>query len=90
MRGLIESLKIALKKEYTISACCCGHNKYPMTIITRFQNKYIDKTFDLVSGEVLKRRRNFYKRDKQGYYYIPETVLPTKHNIRLNKCKALL
>lgn len=28
----------------------------------------------MCSSEIIKRKRKFYKKDKQGYYYIPETV----------------
>lgn len=55
----------------TILACCCGHGRYPMTIVTNIglsKNHIID----LVSGKEIPRTRNFYKRDEQGYYYIPE------------------
>lgn len=59
-----------------ILACCCGHNRYPMTII--YKNKSNDcldgNIYDLVSGGGIPRKRNFYKRDKQGYYYVPECV----------------
>jgi len=27
---------------------------------------------DICSGEIIPRKRNFYKKDKKGYYYIPE------------------
>ena len=51
--------------------CCCGHFRYPMTIICRSSNGRI---FDLVSGVTIPRKRNFYKKDKLGYYYIPEII----------------
>jgi len=51
-------------------ACCCGHGKYPMTIVCEMNGEY----FDIVSNAEIPRTRNFYKRDKQGYYYIPEVV----------------
>lgn len=69
MRKFIEHLEVSLKKDYKILACCCGHKKYPMTIIIEDDYK---KRFDLVSGIYINRKRKFYKRDKQGYYYIPE------------------
>lgn len=50
--------------------CCCGHGKYPMSIIckdnlTRF-------TMEIFSGYIFKDRKRFYKKDKQGYYHIPQ------------------
>ena len=57
--------------KFEIRACCCGHGKYPKTIIVEGFN---DQMWDLVSGMDIPRKRNFYKRDKKGYYYIPETL----------------
>lgn len=51
-------------------ACCCGHGKYPMTIIF----KRGDFNTEVFSGVTINRKKRFYKRDKQGYYYIPEVV----------------
>ncbi len=55
-------------------ACCCGHGKYPMTIVCEMNGEY----FDIVSGKDIPRKKKFYKKDKQGYYYIPECVLEEK------------
>jgi len=53
-------------------ACCCGHGKYPMTIVIKWNSgKYIHYQ-ELLTSTILKRTRNFYKRDNQGYYFIPE------------------
>lgn len=53
---------------FKIVACCCGHSVYERTIIV--QNKNL--IWDLVSGQHIPRKRNFYKRDRQGLYFIPE------------------
>ena len=58
-------------KKVKIVACCCGHGKYPKTIVVR---KYNGTIFELLSGELIPRKRNFYKKDSQGYYYIPEVL----------------
>lgn len=56
-------------EQYVIRACCCGHGKYPMTIIvTNLRFKH----WELLSDTLIPRERRFYKKDKQGYYYIPE------------------
>jgi len=55
----------------TIS-CCCGHGKYPMSIIIKQGLTTDYYSFEIMSQKVIPRKRNFYKRDKQGYYYIPE------------------
>jgi hypothetical protein len=54
-----------------IIACCCGHGRYPMSIIIRADD---GQGIDIVSDTKIPRTRNFYKRDGRGYYYIPELV----------------
>ena len=68
MRVLIENLQEEIPCE--ILACCCGHGRYPMTIIVRND----DEVVDLCSNTIVPRKRRFYKKDKQGYYYVPEVV----------------
>ncbi len=81
MRNLIYFLKGLLKPHGAkILACCCGHSKYPMTILVKC---YLDVAredciWDCVSDKLITRTRNFYKRDKKGYYYIPEVSKPKK------------
>ena len=53
-------------------ACCCGHNKYPMTIVVK--DKY-GNIYELFSQKVLPRKKKFYKKDEEGYYFIPETLI---------------
>jgi len=60
------------KKKYKIVASCCGHKKYPMTIIVRIKNKEGFYYVELIRGILIPRKKKFYKKDKQGYYYIPE------------------
>ncbi len=66
--------------EIEIVASCCGHGKYPPTIIL----KTGEHVFDLISLVDIPRKRNFYKKDKQGFYFIPEVLdfhLRHKNNI---------
>lgn len=53
---------------YKTVACCCGHWKYPMTIVVALGSHRIE----LLSAKVIPRKTRFYKKDKNGYYYIPE------------------
>jgi len=81
MRTLIEKLNAYLKEDIKIIACCCGHKKYAMSLIV--QQMYASGelfVWDMCSDTLIPRKRRFYIKDKQGYYYIPEVVLPTKHN----------
>ncbi len=58
--------------DFKTVSCCCGHNKYPVTLLVR--HPIYDKGYalEVFSRKVIMRSRNFYKRDKPGYYYIPE------------------
>ncbi|MCH7828142.1 MAG: hypothetical protein IIC75_09285 [Bacteroidetes bacterium] len=69
MKRIIIMLNLYLKKGYETVACCCGHGKYDQSIMIKDKKGTI---FDLVSNSIIPRKRNFYRRDKQGYYYIPE------------------
>jgi len=50
-------------------ACCCGHRKYNPTIIMRVGK---DGALEILSGIFISRKKRFYVKDKDGYYYIPE------------------
>jgi len=68
MKNLVKALNREGLKTY---ASCCGHERYPMTIIMKDE---IGMAYDFISGRVLVgRKKKFYKKDKEGYYYIPET-----------------
>jgi len=58
-----------------IVACCCGHGKYPMTIVIEINDKEKTK-MELFTDKIIPRKKRFYKKDKEGYYYIPEVTSP--------------
>ena len=49
-------------------ASCCGHGKYPKTIVIERNGQNIE----YFSGIVIPRKRRFYRKDSEGIYYIPE------------------
>ena len=50
-------------------ACCCGHLKYHQTIVM----KLLDGTvYEFNSRVFIPRKKRFYVKDKQGFYFIPE------------------
>jgi hypothetical protein len=49
--------------------CCCGHGKYPKTIIIKGHHI---PNWEWFSGKLINRQRNFYKMDSDGLYYLPE------------------
>lgn len=73
----INKLKtVKWNKKFQSIMSCCGHNRYSKTLIV--MNRGSGYVFEWFSGISLIRskRRNsrapYYKRDKEGYYYIPE------------------
>jgi hypothetical protein len=61
------------KKKVVTLGSCCGHGIYLGTIVCRFGRKnYAYRT----DGEqfLIPRIRRFYRRDKNGFYYIPECL----------------
>jgi hypothetical protein len=72
MRNLIEYLNSYLgDNNYTVG-CCCGHGKYPMTILVKYSQD--DFPIEICSDTQIFRKRKFYVKDKNGYYFIPETL----------------
>ena len=67
IRDMIRSLN---SHEYNTVASCCGHGMYPLTVVCQVgkQNRF----YDLISGVDIPRTRRFYKKDSDGFYYIPE------------------
>lgn len=67
-------IRINKYSKYCTLSSCCGHNKYPMSII--IQNKETKEISELFTKfKFEKRKRTFYKKDKEGYYFIPELHL---------------
>lgn len=73
MRKSIATLTIIFKHiNFKILACCCGHNRYPITIVYRIP--ILKTNYELFSGKIINRKKKFYYKDKEGYYFIPETL----------------
>lgn len=72
MRRLVKVLK---REGYNILDCCCGHGKYPTSIVYNFLNCK-KPARELISDKVILRKAKFYRRDAQGVYYIPEVCSP--------------
>ena len=70
-------IKLLNSKDLRTLGCCCGHGKYPMTIIAEDENGI----FEVVSDKDIPRKKRFYRKDGEGYYYVPEVV----ENVRLRK-----
>jgi hypothetical protein len=53
---------------------CCGHNRYPLSIVYRTSHNGIETFYELISGVEIPRKKRFYFKDKDGFFYIPEAL----------------
>lgn len=67
---LDELRRLNSRKPKTL-AHCCGHGRYPKTIVIKDRRKGI---IEYYTGIKIPRKRRFYVKDLNGFYYIPETV----------------
>ena len=54
-------------------ASCCGHGKYNSTIVVKDKIGNIFEFYSRISL-LSKKRNRYYKKDNDGYYYIPEVI----------------
>lgn len=73
MRDYIKMIHKILLTKYVTKSCCCGHGKYPRTVVIGLK-KGESNCFELISGKMIYRTKRFYKKDKEGYYFIPEVI----------------
>ena len=66
MRNLVKFLN---ERGIETVMCCCGHGKYNPSLIVR---NFEDITEEVFSNQAFIKRKRYYKKDKNGYYYIPE------------------
>ena len=64
IRHLVNSLSM---HGYHTVASCCGHGKYPMTIVCKNRGREKNNHFELISGlDNISRKRKFYKKDSES------------------------
>lgn len=66
---LLQELGFMEMAGFRVVASCCGHGKYPKTIVIR---RLSGEVVEFGSGVVIPRKKKFYRRDPEGVYYIPE------------------
>ncbi len=64
---------------YETVSSCCGHGKYPLTVVVKYKINNIPFYKELFTQIDIPRFRRFYKTDNEGYYYIPEV---SKHGFK--------
>lgn len=69
MKIFIDNLNGSGVKTY---ASCCGHGKYDITVVVMEAGTGYFR--DLFTNAIIPRKKRFYKKDEQGYYYIPEVL----------------
>jgi hypothetical protein len=72
---LRSELDVMGRAGFRILASCCGHGRYPKTIVIRWR---FGKALEFGSGTIIPRKRRFYRKDSDGVYYIPEVSQPKK------------
>lgn len=68
MRNIVRNLQLRGIKTL---ACCCGHGKYPMTLVVE---GLVFCPTEIFSNKTIVRKTRFYKKDKEGRYFIPEVL----------------
>ena len=71
MKPLIKFLN---KQGYKTVSSCCGHDKYPMTVVVKVNTISGNELMELLSETDIPRKRKYYVKDKKGYYFIPEVI----------------
>lgn len=68
LRAKVETLN---RRGIVTVGSCCGHNRYQETILVRDRTGRVRV---LGTKIIVPRTRNFYRRDRYGFYYIPEAI----------------
>jgi hypothetical protein len=76
---LVKEIEILNQSGFNTISSCCGHGKYNASVVVK---DHLDLCYELYSGIQLnaydrkkkKQYNKYYKKDKEGYYYIPELV----------------
>jgi hypothetical protein len=69
MREKIKEMQVI---GYDILACCCGHGKYPQTVVFLDTDEIIKAEVGNKWVTIPSRKKRFYKRDSNGFFFIPE------------------
>jgi len=63
---------------YEIVASCCGHGKYPPSIVVVRGRVFREIFSDIEIEKPINVKPKFYKKDKKGVYYLPEVSAELK------------
>ena len=68
---LVKTLEVLENRGLITVSSCCGHGIYPKTILIKLKNGTV---YDYFTNIIIPRKARFYKKDKKGFYFIPETL----------------
>lgn len=75
---ILQQINTENNHRYRTLLSCCGHNHYKKSIVVIENNR---RVFEWFSGVELpkyyknkKIRHRYYRKDVNGYYYIPEVI----------------
>ena len=69
--GLVHILEMLYRNGILTCGSCSGHGIYSMTIVLEYYN---GEHVELFSNIKIPRKKRFYKKNKEGFYFIPEVV----------------
>jgi len=72
-------IRFLQRQGYKTTASCCGHFKYPMTIVIRRMMKDKWENYELLSDTIIPRKTKIYRKDSSGRYFIPEVMEKLKN-----------
>lgn len=67
---MADEIREANRRGIKTLASCCGHGKYPKTIVA----SVFDWNYEIKSEKDIPREKRFYVEDSKGFYFIPETL----------------
>lgn len=66
----VDFINTELSKTFRTVGCCCGHGKYPSTIVV--MDIWTGGLFEYFTGMLIPRKRNLYYKDREGIFHLPE------------------
>ncbi|KKK75097.1 hypothetical protein LCGC14_2877150 [marine sediment metagenome] len=76
---LIKEIEILNQSGFKTILSCCGHGKYDATVLVRDElnlvyELYTETYLRAYDPKKRKQYNRYYRKDKEGFYYIPELV----------------
>ena len=68
----VNYINTELSKTFKSLGCCCGHGKYPKTIVV--VELRTGEHFEYFTGTPIPRSRNLYYKDEEGIFHLPEVT----------------